>query len=112
MFRYWHSRNYHAPSSSARINGRSYPTCVNQAPSSKTPTLSCYREEYYLSRSEPSMDDTIKYAKWQEDMGRVHNVAEVMVAKHRNGPIGNIKLRFDANLTQFDNLAEGYSSNQ
>ncbi len=37
-------------------------------------------------------------------MNRVMNVAEVMIAKHRNGPIGNVKLRFDANLTQFDNL--------
>jgi replicative DNA helicase len=69
-----------------------------------------YREEYYLGRSEPSMDDGAKYSKWQEDMNRVMNVAEVIIAKHRNGPIGNVKLRFDANLTQFDNLAEGYGS--
>jgi len=68
-----------------------------------------YREEYYLSRSEPSMDDSTKYSKWQEDMNRVMNVAEVIIAKHRNGPIGNVKLRFDSNLTQFSNLAEGYS---
>lgn len=68
-----------------------------------------YREEYYLSRSEPNMDDSAKYAKWQEEMNRCMNVAEVIVAKHRNGPIGNVKLRFDSNLTEFSNLAEGYS---
>ena len=68
-----------------------------------------YREEYYLSRSEPSMDDDKKYSKWQDDMNRAMNVAEVIIAKHRNGPIGNVKLRFDSNLTQFDNLAEGYN---
>ena len=67
-----------------------------------------YREEYYLSRAEPSMDDTAKYAKWQDDMNRALNVAEVIIAKHRNGPIGSVRLRFDGNLTQFDNLAEGY----
>ena len=67
-----------------------------------------FREEYYLGRSEPSIDDAAKYAKWQEDMARVHNTAEVIVAKHRNGPIGNVRLRFDSNLTLFDNLAEGY----
>lgn len=67
-----------------------------------------YREEYYLSRAEPSMDDTTKYAKWQDDMNRAMNVAEVIIAKHRNGPIGSVRLRFDGNLTQFDNLAEGY----
>lgn len=67
-----------------------------------------YREEYYLSRAEPKMD-TPEYAKWQVEMDRAMNVAEVIVAKHRNGPIGNVRLRFDGNLTQFDNLAEGYS---
>lgn len=69
-----------------------------------------YREEYYLGRSMPSMDDEKKFSKWQEDMNRAMNVAEVIIAKHRNGPIGNVKLRFDGNLTKFDNLAEGYSS--
>ena len=70
-----------------------------------------YREEYYLSRSMPSMDDDKKFSKWQEDMNRVMNVAEVIVAKHRNGAIGNVKLRFDSNLTQFSNLAkDGYDS--
>ncbi len=67
-----------------------------------------YREEYYLGRAEPSMDDTAKYAKWQDDMNRAMNVAEVIIAKHRNGPIGTVRLRFDGNLTLFDNLAEGY----
>jgi replicative DNA helicase len=66
------------------------------------------REEYYLGRAEPSMDDTAKYAKWQDDMNRAMNVAEVIIAKHRNGAIGNVRLRFDGNLTLFDNLAEGY----
>ena len=67
-----------------------------------------YREEYYLSRTMPSMDDDKKFEKWKADMDRVLNVAEVIVAKHRNGPIGNVKLRFDSNLTQFSSLAQGY----
>jgi replicative DNA helicase len=67
-----------------------------------------YREEYYLGRAEPSLDDGAKHDKWKMDMDRAMNVAEVIVAKHRNGPIGNVRLRFDADLTQFDNLAEGY----
>jgi replicative DNA helicase len=69
-----------------------------------------YREEYYLSRQEPSMDDNAKHEKWKTDMDRAMNVAEVLVSKHRNGPIGNVKLRFDSSLTQFSNLAEGYGS--
>jgi replicative DNA helicase len=67
-----------------------------------------YREEYYLGRMQPSMDDEQKFGKWQEDMDRVAHMAEVIVAKHRNGPIDTVKLRFDSNLTQFTNLEERY----
>jgi replicative DNA helicase len=35
------------------------------------------------------------------------NVAELIVAKHRNGPTGQIKLTFLPNLTQFRNYASG-----
>jgi replicative DNA helicase len=70
-----------------------------------------YREEYYLSRTMPSMDDDKKFQKWQEDMNRAMNVSEVIVAKHRNGAIGTVKLRFESNLTQFTDLAQdGYDS--
>jgi replicative DNA helicase len=67
-----------------------------------------YREEYYLGRAQPA-EGTPEHAKWQVEMDRAMNVAEVIIAKHRNGPIGNVQLRFDGNLTQFANLAEGYS---
>lgn len=63
-----------------------------------------YREEYYLSRSEPSMDEADKYAKWQEKMGRAHNVAESIIAKQRHGPIGTVRMHFEANLTRFSDL--------
>jgi replicative DNA helicase len=69
-----------------------------------------YREEYYLSREQPK-EGTKEHEKWQADMDQAMNVAEVIIAKHRNGPIGNVKMRFDSNLTQFSNLAaEGYYS--
>src|SRR5262249_46528059 len=34
-------------------------------------------------------------------------VAEIIVAKHRNGPIGTVRLAFQADYTLFENLAEG-----
>jgi replicative DNA helicase len=33
--------------------------------------------------------------------------AELIVAKHRNGPTGSIKLNFEPSLTQFRNAARG-----
>jgi replicative DNA helicase len=35
------------------------------------------------------------------------NIAELIVAKQRNGPTGTAKVRFDRQWTRFDNLAEG-----
>ena len=35
------------------------------------------------------------------------NIAELIIAKQRNGPTDNVKVRFDAQYTRFDNLAEG-----
>jgi len=64
-----------------------------------------YREEYYLSREQPN-EGTPEHEKWQIEMERALNVAEVIVAKHRNGPIDTVRLRFDGNLTQFDNLEQ------
>lgn len=50
--------------------------------------LFLYRDEYYHHDSE---------AKGQ---------AEVIVAKHRNGPIGTVRVRFDREFTRFDNLEQ------
>ncbi len=35
------------------------------------------------------------------------NIAELIIAKQRNGPTGMVKVRFDREFTRFDNLAEG-----
>ena len=62
-----------------------------------------YREEYYLSRKIPSSGEK-KLLEWQEKMEKVENVAEIIIAKQRNGPIGNFHLRYDNKTTSFDNL--------
>jgi replicative DNA helicase len=64
-----------------------------------------YREEYYLMRGEPPVEDQEKHSKWQEDMERCRNITEVGIAKQRNGPVGRVKLRFDGATTMFQNLA-------
>ena len=64
-----------------------------------------YREEYYLERKEPTPGSE-DYQKWQEKMGKIHNISEVIVAKQRHGPIGKINLHFEGATTKFSNLAK------
>ncbi|HYD27145.1 replicative DNA helicase [Brevundimonas sp.] len=63
-----------------------------------------YRESYYLGRAEPR-EGTEEHLKWQEDMDRLKHQAEVVIGKQRHGPIGIVKLSFDADTTRFGNLA-------
>ena len=35
-------------------------------------------------------------------------IAELILAKHRNGPTGTVKLLFDSQFTQFKNMARSY----
>ena len=48
-----------------------------------------YREEYYNAGPR-----------------RSRGLAEVIIAKQRNGPIGKVKLAFLSEFTKFENLAE------
>lgn len=64
-----------------------------------------FREEYYLQRAEPR-EDTPEHFAWQEEMGRVHNISEVIIGKQRHGPTGKVNLFFDAMLTKFTDLAK------
>ncbi len=70
-----------------------------------------YRESYYLERMEPIKkpeEDQIKYnervSRWQELNNESYNKAEIIIAKQRHGPIGSIKMHFDANYTKFSDL--------
>jgi replicative DNA helicase len=64
-----------------------------------------YRDEYYISRREPR-EGTEEYSKWQAEMEEVMNISDVIIAKQRNGPIGNVKLHFNASTTRFDNHSD------
>ena len=67
-----------------------------------------HEREYYLERMEPirkTEEDDIKYnervSRWQQMNNESYNKAEIIIAKQRHGPIGSIKMHFDANLTKF-----------
>jgi replicative DNA helicase len=68
-----------------------------------------YREEYYLSRKEPNSSDA-KYAEWVERLNQVHNVADILIAKHRNGPVGLVQLFYDNRYSKFTNLQKRIKS--
>ena len=76
-----------------------------------------YRQAYYEERAEPrktgsETDEKFhnRYLEWQETLEKIQNTADVIVAKQRHGPIGNIKLHFEPSLTKFSDLAEDYRS--
>ena len=63
-----------------------------------------YREAYYLSRLEPR-EGTEEHFKWQEQMDQVRGQADIIIGKQRHGPIGNVKLSYNEDITKFGNLA-------
>ena len=72
-----------------------------------------YRQEYYEERAEPkssgtesSVAFTERYIKWQENLEQCKNLADIIIAKQRHGPIGSLQLHFDSKLTKFSNYAD------
>ncbi len=69
-----------------------------------------FREDYYEMSKEPKSDDEAAYAAWRERMERIHGVAELIVAKQRHGATGKVRMKFEAHITRFSDLADdGYA---
>ncbi len=73
-----------------------------------------FREDYYVASREPKVafgNDDAKthdaHAAWAAEMERVHGLAELIVAKQRHGSTGKVRMRFEARITKFSDLAEG-----
>ena len=72
-----------------------------------------YREDYYVRLTEPKLpsegdtpDVAQKWETWRQKMEQVTGLAELIVAKQRHGSTGKIRLRFEARITRFSDLAE------
>ncbi len=62
--------------------------------------LFIYREEYYYQNE-------VEWQNQHPDKEFPREEADIIIAKHRNGPTGQIKLRFRHNLARFDNISSG-----
>ncbi len=71
-----------------------------------------FREDYYVNNTEPKFptendpsDVHDKYEAWRQKMEQVTGLAELIVAKQRHGSTGRVRLRFEARITRFSDLA-------
>ncbi len=67
-----------------------------------------YREEYYLEKADPQQrqdEDGAKFtqrlANWEDRMSKVRNLADVIIAKQRHGPVGTVTMQFTGEFTRF-----------
>jgi len=70
-----------------------------------------FREEYYLERKgasqhENESDDKffLRQQRNEERLEKVRNIAELIVAKQRHGPVGTVELQFTGKFTRFSDL--------
>jgi replicative DNA helicase len=62
-----------------------------------------YRDEYYLTRKQPDGVNKTKMDEWQLKMNQSYDIAEILIAKHRNGAIGNAHIGYDNTTSKFSN---------
>ena len=62
-----------------------------------------YRAAYYLERKEPQAA-TVEHAEWQAKMSEIAHLAQIIIAKQRHGPTGNVDLEFEAMFTKFKDI--------
>ena len=72
-----------------------------------------FREDYYAMATEPQATPPIPirqdvHAKWNDGaskMERITGLSELIIAKQRHGATGKVRLRFEARITKFSDLA-------
>ena len=76
--------------------------------------LFVYRHQYYLERARPASRPGEKAEafaereqEWKDALSKCENMADIIVAKHRNGRCGEVKTFFHGTRTVFENLQQG-----
>ena len=73
----------------------------------KRPQLSDLRESGAIEQDADNILFIYRDDYYNREESEVKGLAELIIAKQRNGPTGKVKVRFDAAYTRFDNLAPG-----
>ena len=64
-----------------------------------------YREDYYELMKKPD-EGTPAFEAWNEKMERIHGIAELIISKQRHGSTGRVRMKFEAKITRFSDLAD------
>ena len=68
-----------------------------------------YRESYYHNKKRPVEGDvnSPEYIAWQKRAEQIEHMAEILIAKQRHGPTGDVKVAFVGEYFKFDNFYDG-----
>jgi replicative DNA helicase len=72
--------------------------------SDKRPVLSDLRESGSLEQDADIVMFIYRPDQYEKDTVK-QNVAEIIVSKHRNGPVGSVEMVFRSELAKFENAA-------
>lgn len=72
--------------------------------------LFVYREAYYLERAEPEKREgesdaahSARHVNWSVRLAEKRAIADIIIAKQRNGPMCEVRLHYESTLARFSN---------